>query len=39
MCCDESKYKIGLAVSLVLLGIIIAFNFPELRRYLRISRM
>jgi len=31
--------KIGLFLPLLILGIVVAINFPELRRYLRIESM
>jgi hypothetical protein len=31
--------NIGLIIPLVIAGVFLAMNFPELRRYFRISRM
>lgn len=37
--CHSNKTKFRLTIPLLLLGVIIAMNFPELRRYIRICSM
>ena len=38
MCCSKNM-KISLTIPLVIVGILVAMNIPELRRYLRMSGM
>jgi len=37
--CDSKNMNIGLIIPLVIVGVLVAMNIPELRRYFRISRM
>ena len=37
--CRCNTMKLILAIPLLLAGLFIAFNYPELRRYVRIERM
>lgn len=37
--CPAKEIKLSLLIPLVIIGFLLVMNFPELRRYLRISEM
>ena len=37
--CSSKQMNLFLTIPLLIIGIVVAFNFPELRRYFHIYRM